>query len=187
MKELYKMIANYVTPKDHDYKLWNQKNKWLGKTGISIGANVAIDREFFILKGYEQNLFLEDYTVIGIGCKFWPFSEIRIGKFNMFAANVELTNGGHDVDTFEPYSKPLIIGNGCWIGHGVKILKGVTIGNNVVIGGGSIVVDDIPDNAVAVGAPAKVIKYRALPEKVWHLGNEYFCPKLFRLVENDNE
>ena len=54
----------------------------------------------------------------------------------MFAANVEITNGGHDINTFEPYSTLTTIGNVCWIGHGVKIIKGVTIGNNVIIGGG---------------------------------------------------
>ena len=51
-------------------------------------------------------------------------------------------------------------------------------------GGGSVVIDDIPDNAIAVGVPAKVIKYRDLPEKVWHLDNNYFCPKTFNLITN---
>ena len=45
-----------------------------------------------------------------------------------------------------------------WIGGGVKILPGVTVGNNVVIGAGSIVTKDISDNSVAVGNPCKVIK-----------------------------
>ena len=49
-------------------------------------------------------------------------------------------------------------GNDVWIGGGVKVMPGVTIGNNVVIGGGSVVVKDIPDNSIAVGNPCKVIK-----------------------------
>lgn len=55
-------------------------------------------------------------------------------------------------------SSPIIIGNNVWIGTGSIILKGVKIGNNVVIAAGSIVTKDIPDNCVAAGNPAKVIK-----------------------------
>lgn len=53
---------------------------------------------------------------------------------------------------------PITVGNDVWIGAGVCVMPGVTIGNNVVIGSGSVVVKDIPDNVVAVGNPAKVIK-----------------------------
>ena len=45
-----------------------------------------------------------------------------------------------------------------WIGGGVQVMPGVTIGSNVVIGGGSVVVKDIPDNCVAVGNPCRVIR-----------------------------
>jgi maltose O-acetyltransferase len=45
-----------------------------------------------------------------------------------------------------------------WIGANVTILPGVTIGNNVVIGAGAVVTKDIPDNSLAVGVPARVIK-----------------------------
>jgi acetyltransferase-like isoleucine patch superfamily enzyme len=136
LKQIYKKIANFFTPTHHNYALWNRKNSWLRKAGMEIGRNVAIDQDFFVLKGCEQYLSINDYSVIGIGCKIWSFNRVEIGKFNMFAANIEITNGGHDINTFEPYSSPTIIGNGCWIGHGVRVIKGVTIGNNVVIGGG---------------------------------------------------
>lgn len=50
------------------------------------------------------------------------------------------------------------IGNDVWIGGNCTILPGVTIGNNVVIAAGAVVTKDIPDNCVAGGVPAKVIK-----------------------------
>lgn len=55
-------------------------------------------------------------------------------------------------------TKPIIIGDDVYIGNDVTILPGVIIGNNVVIGAGAIVTKNIPDNSVAVGVPAKVIK-----------------------------
>lgn len=55
-------------------------------------------------------------------------------------------------------TKPIVVGNNVYIGNNVIILPGVTIGNNVVIGAGAVVSKDIPDNSVAVGVPARVIK-----------------------------
>ncbi len=69
----------------------------------------------------------------------------------------------HSTDPVERNSRregaePGTIGDNCWIGGGATILPGVTIGNNVTIGAGSVVTRDIPDNTVAVGNPARVIR-----------------------------
>lgn len=55
-------------------------------------------------------------------------------------------------------TKPIVVGDNVYIGNNVLLLPGVTIGNNVVIGAGAVVSRDIPDNSVAVGVPARVIK-----------------------------
>lgn len=55
-------------------------------------------------------------------------------------------------------TKPIVVGNDVYIGNDVIILPGVTIGNNVIIGAGAVVAKDIPNNSVAVGVPARVIK-----------------------------
>ena len=57
-------------------------------------------------------------------------------------------------------TRPIIIGNDVWIGAHATILKGVCIGDGAVIGAGSVVTRDIPENAIAVGIPVKVIKFR---------------------------
>lgn len=73
-------------------------------------------------------------------------------------------------------TKPISVGNDVYIGTNVIILPGVTIGNNVVIGAGAVVSKDIPDNSVAVGVPARVIKtadeyLEKLKKESLHLGH----------------
>ena len=73
-------------------------------------------------------------------------------------------------------TKPIMVGNDVYIGNNVIILPGVTIGDNVVIGAGAIVSKDIPDNSVAVGVPARVIKtadeyLEKLKQESLHLGH----------------
>ena len=73
-------------------------------------------------------------------------------------------------------TKPITIGNDVYVGNNVILLPGVTIGNKVVIGAGAIVTKDIPDNSVAVGVPARIIKtadqyFDKLQKESLHLGN----------------
>ena len=57
-------------------------------------------------------------------------------------------------------SKPITIGNDVWVGAGSSILPGITIGDGAVIGARSVVTHDIPPNAIVVGSPAEIIRYR---------------------------
>ncbi len=73
-------------------------------------------------------------------------------------------------------TKPITVGNDVYIGNNVIILPGVNIGNNVIIGAGAVVSRDIPDNSVAVGVPARVIKsaddyFEKIKKESLHLGN----------------
>ena len=56
------------------------------------------------------------------------------------------------------FNMPVRIGNHCWLGAGVIVMPGVTIGDNTVIGAGSIVTKDIPSDVVAVGNPCRVLR-----------------------------
>jgi len=83
--------------------------------------------------------------------------------------------------------KQTIIGNDVFIGANVVVLDGVKIGDGAVIGAGAVVVDDIPPYAIAVGVPAKVVKYRfddktieALLNKQWWNGTEEDLKKVAR-------
>ena len=76
------------------------------------------------------------------------------------AANVQLISNNHDpYDRYVITCKPILIKEGAWIGAGATILPGVTVGKYAIVGANSVVSKDIPDYAVAVGTPAKVVKY----------------------------
>lgn len=73
-------------------------------------------------------------------------------------------------------TKPITVGDDVYIGNDVIVLPGVKIGNKVVIGAGAIVSKDIPDNSLAVGVPARVIKtadeyFEKLQRESLHLGH----------------
>lgn len=77
----------------------------------------------------------------------------------MLAANVQLLSNNHDeYDRQVLICKEILIKKGAWIGAGASILPGVCIGKYAIVGAGAIVTKDVPDYAVAVGIPAKVVK-----------------------------
>ncbi|MNO37148.1 Galactoside O-acetyltransferase [compost metagenome] len=90
-------------------------------------------------------------------------THIYVGDYTMFGPNVTVATGGHPIlpelrEKAYQYNAPIHIGRNCWIGAGVIIVPGVTIGDNTVIGAGSIVTKHIPGNVLAVGNPCKVLR-----------------------------
>lgn len=181
-REAFKWIANFVTPVHHNPKSWERKNRWLRKAGIRIGTGVALGQGFQCITGLEENIRIDDYVALGFLLKIWNYDSVTIGAFSMLAAEVSLVNGSHDKNSLEPFSGPLRIGKGCWIGNGARIIGPLTIGNNAIVGAGAVVVRDVPEAAIVAGVPARVIGMRDLPEKVWHLGGIYYCPRTFAII-----
>lgn len=90
-------------------------------------------------------------------------THIYIGNHVMIGPNVVLATAGHPISPEErrnvaQFNKPIHIGDNVWLGAGVIVLPGITIGENSVIGAGSVVTKDIPANVVAVGNPCRVMK-----------------------------
>ena len=84
---------------------------------------------------------------------------ITIEDNAMIAANVQLISNNHDpYDLWILPCKPVLIKEAAWIGAGATILPGVCVGKHAIVGAGSVVTKDVPDYAVAVGNPARVIK-----------------------------
>jgi acetyltransferase-like isoleucine patch superfamily enzyme len=140
----------------------NKKNQICLENGVVLERNVdigALDETTFIHIG--QNAFIGPGTCIaGPG-------NIKIGKNCLIAAQSGIFANNHNFADLElPIREQgvtrqgIVIEDDCWLGSGVKVLDGVTIGQGSVIGAGSIVTKDIPPLSVAVGVPARVIKKR---------------------------
>lgn len=104
------------------------------------------------------------------------------------------------LNTFEEHHR-VILGNDVWIGTRAIIMSGLKIGNGAIIGAGAIVTKDIPDYAIAVGVPAKVIRYRFdkpiieklleikwwnMPDKELKMNIGIFQTENFRLIDLNN-
>lgn len=90
-------------------------------------------------------------------------THIYVGDNVMMAPNVVLATAAHPVlpelrEKGYQYNAPVRIGEDCWLGAGVIVLPGVTIGRGSVIGAGSVVTKDIPENVVAFGNPCRVVR-----------------------------
>ena len=106
-----------------------------------------------------------DRCLIGKGSGIVGHLEIRIGNDVWTGHHVYITDQNHGYDDLDlPISKqvmperPVSIGDGSWLGHGTVVLPGVTIGRHVVVGANSVVTGDLPDNCVAAGVPARIIR-----------------------------
>lgn len=90
-------------------------------------------------------------------------THIYVGDYTMFGPNVVIASAGHPIlpelrEKGYQYNAPVHIGKNCWLGAGVIVVPGITIGDNAVIGAGSVVTKDIPPNVVAVGNPCKILR-----------------------------
>ena len=96
-----------------------------------------------------------------------------VGDCVMFAPNVTIATAAHPVspalrEKGYQYNLPVHIGRNCWLGAGVIVLPGVSIGENTIVGAGSVVTKDLPANVIAVGNPCRVLR------EITERDNEYY-------------
>ncbi|PSB28642.1 acyltransferase [Chlorogloea sp. CCALA 695] len=114
----------------------------------------------------DRHTFIGPYTCIG-----GP-GNVKIGKYCLIAAHSGIVANNHifsdptEMIHLQGVTRQgVVIEDNCWLGYGVKVLDGVTIGEGSVIGAGAVVTKNIPPYSVAVGVPAKVVRSRQLVEK----------------------
>jgi acetyltransferase-like isoleucine patch superfamily enzyme len=146
------------------------------RSKISIGPNCVIDNSFLCIykDGGEIRIGAECY--IGSHTTIWSAARISIGNRVMISHNVNIhDNISHPMDSAERHKDfeyirknghqrrsdykeaPITIGDDAWIGFNATVMRGVTIGKGAIIGAGSFVTKDVPDYAIVVGNPQKII------------------------------
>jgi acetyltransferase-like isoleucine patch superfamily enzyme len=116
---------------------------------------------------YPKNISIGDHSSINEFVYLNGAGGIEIGDYVMIAHNASLISEDHGFDDVNTVMRKqasirakITIGSDVWIGAGVHILKGVTIGEGALIGANAVVTKDIPPYAIAVGNPARVLRYR---------------------------
>ena len=112
------------------------------------GTNISLGEDVFI----NSNCYLMDGAKITIG------SHVFIGPYcGLYTAAHPLQYRYRNQGLEK--ALPITIGDNCWLGANVSVMPGVTVGNGCVIATGAVVTKDLPDNALAAGVPAKIIRF----------------------------
>ena len=151
----------------------------LGSRFISFSGRAHIKRYAWIEAEHVFNgCFFNPHIFVGRGfgasdrLHLSCINEIRIGEFCLFGSGVYIADHNHGIysglNQSDPHDSPIarqlfstgpvIIGSNVWLGDNVVIVGPVRIGDGAVVGANSVVTSDIPENVIAAGAPAKIIK-----------------------------
>ena len=126
---------------------------------IILGQNISLRNYIHIIVQNGAFLEIKENVFLNNHCSINCLKHISIGKNTLFGENVKLYDHNHSYERNESglkiyhqeFSKaPIIIGENCWLGSNVVVLKGVTIGDNCIIGAGCIIFKDIPANSTVV-------------------------------------
>ncbi|MDH6141536.1 maltose O-acetyltransferase [Kitasatospora sp. GP30] len=127
----------------------------------SLGADVGIRPPFRCDFGY--HITIGDRTFVNFGAVFLDAAPITLGADVQIGPNVQLLTPTHELDPARrragwERALPVTIGDNVWLGGGVIVCPGVTIGPDTVVGAGSVVTRDLPAGVLAVGNPARVVR-----------------------------
>lgn len=148
------------------------------KNLISIGKNTHIRGELLIY-AHGGKITIGDFCFVGEGSRIWSGASVTIGNYVLIAHGVNIHDNnshptdwqlrrlhtehiilkGHPTSGIDLKDKPVVIQDDAWIGFNSAIMKGVTVGKGAIVGACSVVTSDVPDYAIVVGNPAKVIGY----------------------------
>jgi acetyltransferase-like isoleucine patch superfamily enzyme len=142
----------------------------LGERRIAIGSDVFVGPGCWLQTmdegGDEVALWIGDGSNIAGNCVISAVSHVRLGKKVLLARNVYISDHIHayeDATTAVLEQgvarvQPVDIEDGAWLGQNVVVCPGVRIGRGAVVGANAVVLEDIPDFSLAVGAPARVVR-----------------------------
>ncbi|MBT9676470.1 sugar O-acetyltransferase [Levilactobacillus brevis] len=169
---------NHTRPSDR-----TQKQAILHELFAEMGTNCYVETPFHAnFEGHHVHFGHHVYANFNL--TLVDDTHIYVGDHTMIGPNVTIATAGHPITPDlraknYQYNMPVHIGKNCWLGAGVIVLPGITIGNNVVIGAGSIVTKDLPANVVAVGNPCHVLRSVSEHDREFYFKDRQIDPALF--------
>ncbi len=135
---------------------------------VTLGDRVSLMRDVIIETGEGGSVTIGEGTRIGLGCQLMGYKgSIRIGSLAHIAPNCAFYPYNHGIEPGKLIlEQPLqtrgsiVVEEDAWLSWGVIVLEGVRVGRGAVVGAGAVVTRDIPDNAIATGVPAQVVRMR---------------------------
>lgn len=158
--------------------------RMLGK----VGTGCYIEPPFHANFG-GQHVMFGDHIYANFNLTVVDDTYIYIGSHTMIGPNVTLASANHPIlpelrEKGYQYNLPIHIGKNCWLGAGVIVVPGVTIGDNTVVGAGAVVTKDLPANVIAAGVPAKVLRPISDHDRKYYHGQMRIDPQLLSSKHN---
>ncbi|QVL50318.1 MAG: acyltransferase [Thiocapsa sp.] len=174
------------------HRIENPQHIFLGN-GVRLGPNCVLNakesypgkwmkhpEERHIRQEFNPLIRIGDRVTATSGLQVIALQEITIEDDVMFASNIYISDGMHSYASARtPYKyqgmtkpQPIRIGLGSWIGQNVVIMPGVSIGTCTIVGANSVVTRNLPSRAIAVGAPARVVKLWSDEREEWEIAQK---------------
>lgn len=134
---------------------------------VNLGEYCRLGRGVFFETPLEGTITVGSHVRLNTGTMIVASTEVTIGNDCLIGEYVSIRDGNHGTKMGqamrlqEEDRAPIHIGDDVWLGRGVVVLKGVTIGGGAIVAANSVVTKDIPENTIAAGSPAVVIKRRS--------------------------
>lgn len=127
----------------------------------SIGADTVLKPPVYFNYGYQTAIGTKSF--VNTGAVILDVGRVSIGSYVQIGPNVQLLTPLHPMNAAERRAgwetqKPVTIADGAWLGGGVMVCAGVTIGEDAVIGAGAVVTRDVPARVFAAGNPCRVVR-----------------------------
>jgi len=139
---------------------WDERDRLLRQMLREVGEKVVVRAPFYCEYGA---ISIGDRSFVNVDAVMLDVAPIAIGAACQIAPRVQLLTPTHPVDP-EPrrlgweYGQPITLADNVWLGGGVVVCPGVSIGQDTVVGAGAVVTRDLPAGVVAAGVPARVLR-----------------------------
>jgi acetyltransferase-like isoleucine patch superfamily enzyme len=133
---------------------------------VHLCRDVKIECNVRETSGNHGEVTIGDHVFVGDRTTIISYAAITIGRLTMIGHNCSIIDANHGTEPGTPMSRQpgrpaaVRIGDDCWLGTGVIVLPGVTIGGGTIVAAGSVVTRSLPEGVMAAGVPARVVRPR---------------------------